>query len=80
MKVGDLVRLRGYEHLKTQAHFRNRSVDYYEGVGMVLEVLNSGYARKHPSALVYWPKVEATAHHASPSLEIVSSLDLGGNN
>jgi hypothetical protein len=38
------------------------------GVGIVIEVLNGGYARKNASALVYWSKIEATSFHAEPAL------------
>ena len=57
MKVGDMV---------TQWPQEVEEMDL--GVGIVLEVLNGGYARKNASALVYWTKIEATSFHAEPSL------------
>ena len=57
MQIGDLVTLEYCE------------VDQVDlGVGLVLEVLNSGYARKNASALVYWSKLETTSFHAEPTL------------
>ena len=43
------------------------------GVGIVLEVLNGGYARKYASALVYWSQLECARHHAAPDLVVLKS-------
>ena len=43
------------------------------GVGIVLEVLNGGYARKNASALVYWSQLECARHHAVPDLKVLKS-------
>jgi len=57
IKIGDLVTLEYPE------------VDQVDlGVGLVLEVLTGGYARKNPSALVYWSNLETTSFHTEPSL------------
>lgn len=45
------------------------------GIGLVVEVLNGGYARKSPSALVYWSKIDATSFHAEPALRKVKDED-----
>ena len=57
MKVGDMV---------TQWPCDSDQMDL--GVGVIIEVLNGGYARKNASALVYWSKIEATSFHAEPAL------------
>ena len=57
MQVGDMV---------TQWPCESEQMDL--GVGVVIEVLNGGYARKNASALVYWSKIEATSFHAEPAL------------
>lgn len=57
MKIGDMV---------TQWPSESEQMDL--GVGVVIEVLNGGYARKNASALVYWSTIEATSFHAGPAL------------
>ncbi len=62
MKIGDMV---------TQWPCDSEKMDL--GVGVVIEVLNGGYARKNASALVYWSKIEATSFHAEPALRKVKN-------
>ena len=38
------------------------------GVGVILEVLNGGYARKNASVLVYWSSIDTTSFHVAPSM------------
>ena len=62
MQVGDMV---------TQWPCDSGQMDL--GVGIIIEVLNGGYARKNASALVYWSKIEATSFHAEPALRKVKN-------
>tara|TARA_B100000242_G_C43018258_1_gene473689 strand:+ start:956 stop:1174 length:219 start_codon:yes stop_codon:yes gene_type:complete len=48
MKVGDLVRLSRGKKLYT--------VSEWSSVGVIVEALTSGIARKHNSYLVMWPE------------------------
>lgn len=56
IKIGDIVT----HHTSQQA-----------GVGIVVEVLNQGYARKNASALVYWSGTQDTTYHAEPALIVM---------
>ena len=60
LKIGDAV---------TQWPQEAKNMDL--GIGLVIEVLNGGYARKNASALIYWSKLEATSFHVTPSLRKV---------
>ena len=71
MKVGDLVRLNRKKKLYT--------ISEWNSVGVIVEALTSGIARKHSSYLVLWPEaLEASAHipnnqewYDAPSIEKV---------
>lgn len=60
MRQGDIVLL------------NNESADAV-GVGIVLEVLNAGYARKNASAVVYWSQLGYTRILAAPDLVVITS-------
>ena len=60
MKVGDIVT----HHTRQHA-----------GIGIVVEVLNQGYARKNASALVYWSDTRDTTYHVEPALVIMGNND-----
>ena len=57
LKIGDAV-----------TQWPQEAKDMNLGVGLVIEVLNNGYARKNASALVYWSNLETTSFHLAPSL------------
>jgi len=58
VNIGDIVLLDNIDSQKV-------------GLGIILEVLNGGYARKNASALVYWSQLECARHHVEPDLKIV---------
>ncbi len=75
MKIGDLVKInaRPNDQLFLEeegVHYKQHKPDL--GVGIILEILNRGYARKNASALVFWSKLDKTIFHAEPELEIIN--------
>lgn len=75
MKIGDLVTIDaavgGIPGVDLSgAHFKQHVPEY--GVGIILEVLNRGYARKNASALVFWSSLNKTSFHAEPQLRILN--------
>tara|TARA_A100001015_G_C14722397_1_gene606433 strand:- start:411 stop:629 length:219 start_codon:yes stop_codon:yes gene_type:complete len=72
MKTGDLVRLNRKKNLYT--------ISEWNSVGVIVEVLASGIARKHNSYLVMWPEAFENSRniqhknewYAAPSIEKVS--------
>ena len=75
MKVGDLVRLSRGKKIYT--------VSEWSSVGVIVEALTSGIARKHNSYLVMWPEALDNSEnisnlkewYAAPSIEKVSCND-----
>ena len=71
MKIGDLVRLNRSKKLYT--------ISEWNSVGVIIEALTSGIARKHNSYLVMWPKALENSKnipnreewYAAPSIEKV---------
>ena len=75
MQVGDLVKIsvRPIDRriiAEEGVHYKHNNLEL--GVGIVLEVLNQGYARKNASALVFWSKLDKTSFHAEPALEVIN--------
>jgi len=71
MKIGDLVRLNRDKKLY--------SVSEWNSVGVIIEALTSGIARKHNSYLIMWPEALENSKnipnreewYAAPSIEKV---------
>ena len=71
MKIGDLVRLNREKKLYT--------ISEWNSVGVIIEALTSGIARKHNSYLVMWPEALENSKniphreewYAAPSIEKV---------
>ena len=71
MKIGDLVRLNRSKMLYTLSEWNS--------VGVIIEALTSGIARKHNSYLVMWPEALENSKnipnreewYAAPSIEKV---------
>lgn len=71
MKIGDLVRLNRSKKLYTLSEWNS--------VGVIIEALTSGIARKHNSYLVMWPEALENSKnipnreewYAAPSIEKV---------
>ena len=71
MKIGDLVRLNRSKKLYT--------ISEWNSVGVIIEALTSGIARKHNSYLVMWPEALENSKnipnreewYAAPSIEKV---------
>ena len=71
MKIGDLVRLNRSKKLYTLSEWNS--------VGVIIEALASGIARKHNSYLVMWPEALENSKnipnreewYAAPSIEKV---------
>ena len=71
MKIGDLVRLNREKKLYTLSEWNS--------VGVIIEALTSGIARKHNSYLVMWPEALENSKnipnreewYAAPSIEKV---------
>ena len=73
MQIGDMVKINlgDYTVLEEEGvHYKRNEVDH--GVGIILEVLNQGYARKNASALVFWSKLGKTSFHVEPALEVIN--------
>jgi hypothetical protein len=65
MKVGDLVRLNRGKKLYT--------ISEWSSVGVVVEALTSGIARKHNSYLVMWPEALKDSSHIPSTQEWYSA-------
>ena len=71
MKIGDLVRLNRDKKLYTESEWNS--------VGIIIEALTSGIARKYSSYLVMWPKAlkdsknipHSAEWYTAPSIEKV---------
>jgi len=71
VKIGDLVRLNRSKKLYT--------ISEWNSVGVIIEALTSGIARKHNSYLVMWPEALENSKnipnreewYAAPSIEKV---------
>ena len=68
MRVGDLVRLSRGKKLYT--------VSEWSSVGIVVEALTSGIARKHNSYLVMWPEALENSEHIPHIKEWYTELSI----